>query len=245
MNPKEVRELFPVLKNRAYMFSGGIAPNSTRTLEAIDDFNNKLTNDPGELYRRAREDFDLVRKLFADLVGADEDEIAITDCTGAGSNLAVELIDPIPGSNVVFDASAYPSAAFPWMLPERNHVERRFVPYRDRLVHLEDIASAIDNNTIAVSVSHVSQETGFRYDLSELAKLTHKYGAVLCVDAMQSAGALRIDVHKEDIDFLATGAMKWLMGSAGVGFFYAARRHLDGMPPHAGGPGAVRDKRPW
>lgn len=245
MNPKEVRELFPVLKNRAYMFSGGIAPNSTRTLEAIDDFNSKLTNDPGELYRTAREDFDLVRKLFAGLVGADEDEIAITDCTGAGSNLAVELIDPIPGSNVVFDASAYPSAAFPWMLPERNHVERRFVPYRDRLVHLEDIAAAMDDNTIAVSVSHVSQETGFRYDLSELAKLTHKYGAVLCVDAMQSAGALRIDVHKEDIDFLATGAMKWLMGSAGVGFFYAARRHLDRMPPHAGGPGAVRDKRPW
>ena len=245
MTPNEVRELFPVLKTRAYMFSGGIAPNTTRALAAIDEFNDKLTNDPGELYRHTREDFDIVRKLFADLIGADEDEIAVTDSTGAGSNLAVELIDPVPGSNVVFDASAYPSAAYPWMLPPRDHVERRFVDYRDGIIHLDDLAAVIDDNTIAVSVSHVSQETGFRYDLAALAKLAHDHGAVLCVDAMQSAGALRIKVHEEDVDFLATGAMKWLMGSAGVGFFYAARRHLDRMPPHAGGPGAQTDNRPW
>ena len=81
MTPNEVRELFPVLKTRAYMFSGGIAPNTTRALAAIDEFNDKLTNDPGELYRHTREDFDIVRKLFADLIGADEDEIAVTDST--------------------------------------------------------------------------------------------------------------------------------------------------------------------
>jgi selenocysteine lyase/cysteine desulfurase len=62
---------------------------------------------------------------------------------------------------------------------------------------------------------------------------------------MQSAGALKIDVHKMDVDYLSTGAMKWLLGSAGVGFFYAARRHLDKMPPHAGGPGARPDSRLW
>ena len=61
---------------------------------------------------------------------------------------------------------------------------------------------------------------------------------------MQSAGAIRIDVHEMDVDLLSTGAMKWLLGSAGVGFFYVARRHLDRMPPHAGGQGAIDDPRP-
>ena len=245
MKPSEVRELFPVMRQRAYMFSGGVAPHSTRSLAALERFNQELTDDPGDLYRRNREEFDIVRKLFADLIGADVDEVAVTDSTGAGSNLAVELIDPMPGSNVVFDEGAYPSAAYPWMLPPRSHVELRFVCSRDGLVHLDDMASAIDDNTIAVSVSHVSQESGFRHDLGKLAELAHSHGAVVCVDAMQSAGALCIDVHKQGVDYLATGAMKWLLGSAGVGFLYANRRHLDRMPPHAGGQGAQPDSRPW
>jgi hypothetical protein len=108
VNPSDVRDLFPVMRQRAYIFSGGIAPHSTRSLAAVDRFNDLLANDPGELYRRYREEFIVVRKLFADLVGADVDEVAVTDCTGTGSNLAVEMIEPVPGSNVVFDESAYP-----------------------------------------------------------------------------------------------------------------------------------------
>jgi selenocysteine lyase/cysteine desulfurase len=131
------------------------------------------------------------------------------------------------------------------MLPPRSHVELRFVPGRDGVIHLEDMAEAIDDNTIAVSVSHVSQESGFRHDLHQLAELAHARGAALCVDAMQSAGALDFDVHEQGIDYMATGAMKWLLGSAGVGFFYAHRSHLEKMPPHAGGPGAKPDSRPW
>ena len=245
MNPSEVRSLFPVMEQRAYIFSGGIAPHSTLSLAAVERFNDLLTNDPGELYRRYREEFDTVRKLFADLIGAEVAEVAVTDCTGTGSNLAVDMIDPVPGSNVVFDESAYPSAAYPWMLPPRSHVELRFVSARDGIIHLEDMTAAMDENTIAVSVSHVSQESGFRHDLKALADAAHTHGAVLCVDAMQSAGALNFDVHDEGIDFLATGAMKWLLGSAGVGFLYVSRDHLDKMPPHAGGPGAQPDNRPW
>ena len=245
MNPSEVRSLFPVMERRAYIFSGGIAPHSTLSLAAVERFNDLLTNDPGELYRRYHEEFDVVRKLFADLIGADVNEVAVTDCTGTGSNLAVEMIDAPPGSNVVFDESAYPSAAYPWMLPPRSHVNLRFVGGRDGIIHLEDMADAMDENTIAVSVSHVSQESGFRHDLKALADAAHDHGAVLCVDAMQSAGALDFDVHEEGIDFLSTGAMKWLLGSAGVGFLYAHSCHLDKMPTRAGGPGAQPDERPW
>ena len=245
MNPSEVRSLFPILEKRAYLFSGGIAPTTTRSLRALQQHIDYLTYDADDLYMHTLDDFVEVRRLFAELIGAAQDEVAITDCTGTGANLAVEMVEPLPGSNVVFDESAYPSAAYPWMLPPRAHVERRFVKGRDGLIHLDDLSAAIDDRTIAVSVSHVSQETGFRHDLAAVAKLAHQHGAVLLVDAMQSTGALRIDVHEQDVDFLATGAMKWLLGSAGVGFFYAAKRHLERMPPHAGGQGAVTDDRPW
>ena len=245
MEPKEVRKLFPVMEKRAYLFAGGIAPACDGHRAAVERFADRLAHDPADVYKRLREEFYRVRGLFAELIGADEDEVAITDCTGAGSNLAVEMIAPAERGNVVFDERAFPSSVYPWMLPDRDHLERRFVKLRDGVVQLDDLADAIDDNTVAVSISHVSEITGFRHDLASVAGLAHERGAVLAVDAMQSAGAIDLNVHEADVDFLSCGAMKWLLGSAGVGFFYAAGRHLEKMPPHAGGPGAMPDSRPW
>ena len=245
MQPEEVRALFPFLEQRAYLFSGGIAPVSTRARVAIERHTEYLASDPGDLYRHTHDDFVLARRLFAGLIGADEDEVAITDCTGTGSNLAVEMIEMRSGGNVVFDELSYPSSVYPWLLPPRNDIERRFVVARDGIIHLDDLARAIDDDTLAVSISHVSQETGFRHDLGAAARLAHEHDALLVVDAAQSAGALVTDVHETGVDFLSCGAMKWLLGAAGVGFFYAARRHLDRLPPHAGWPGGSEDPAVW
>lgn len=246
MKISELRWHFPISKKRIYLFSGGIAPASDKTRAAIERFTDELSYDPGGILKRLSEESVLVRRRFAQLIGADEDEIVITDCTGTGSNLAVGMVEPLPGSNVVFDEMAYPSSVYPWMLPHRSHVELRFVKRRDgALIQLEDLADAIDDHTIAVSISHVSELTGFRHDLTAVARLAHEHDAVLFVDAMQSAGALQIDVHGSDVDFLSSGAMKWLLGSAGVGFLYVARRHLDCMPPHVGIMGVTNFARPF
>ena len=234
MTPEQVRALFPVLQQRAYLFSGGIAPATTRTLESIRKHLDDLTHDPDGLFFRTHEDFRQVRRLFAELMGADETEIVINDSTSAGSNLAAELIEPRAGSNVVFDEFAYPSSVFPWLLPPRDQVECRFVQPRDGLIHLEDMKRAVDDNTLAVSVTHITPMKGFRHDISTLAKIAHRHGALMLVDGAQSAGALDINLHETDVDFFSTTAMKWLLGPAGVGFLYVAERHLNRIPPQAG-----------
>ena len=241
MKIEEVRWHFPISKERIYLFGGNIAPASYETVAAIKRFTDELSYDPAGLckrlafYETVADESILVRRSFAQIIGAEEDEIAITDCTGTGSNFAVGMVEPLPGSNVVFDEMAYPSSVYPWMLPHRSHVELRFVKRRDgALIQLEDLADAIDDHTIAVSISHVSELTGFRHDLKAVAQLAHEHGAVLLVDAIQSTGALQIDVHESGVDFLFCGAQKWLLGSAGVGFLYIARRHLPYMPPHVG-----------
>ena len=242
MNPEEVRPLFPIMKERTYLFSGGHAPVSAPAAESIRRITDDLSYDPIEVYNhRLSEASDAARKLFAGLIGANEDEVAIVDSTGAGSNLAVEMIESHPGGNVVFDEWSYPSSVFPWMLPPRNDVERRFVASRDGVIEPDDIARAVDDDTIAVSISHVTQGEGFRQDLASVSKIAHDHGALLLVDAAQSAGAVRIDVREQGVDFMSAGACKWLLGATGVGFFFAASHLLDGMPPHAGGPSALRE----
>ena len=51
---------------------------------------------------------------------------------------------------------------------------------------------------------------------------------------------MSIDVHEMGIDFLSAGACKWLLGPAGVAYFYGSKHLLERMPPHAGGPSSVR-----
>ncbi len=234
MTPANVRELFPILSERAYLFSGGIAPASTPMLAAVERHLDALTHDTGDLYPRFMDESRVLRKRFAALMGADEAEIVVNDSTSAGSSLAVSLVAPKPGGNVVFDGYPYPSSVYPWMLPPRDGLERRFVQPRGGLIHLEDMERAIDDKTVAVSVSHVTPAQGFRHDIGALARLAHARGALLIVDGAQSAGALNIDLHATGVDFFATTAMKWLLGPAGVGFLYVAARHLERRPPTAG-----------
>ena len=244
MNQEEIRSLFPVLEERAYLFSGGLAPASIHTRDAIERFVDENTYDPNDRYERFDEEYRAVQGLFASLIGADPGEVVITDSTGAGSNLAVEILDGFPGSNVVFDTLTYPSSVYPWMLHGRD-VEFRFVEPRNGRVHLDDLAEAVDDETIALSVSHVCHMTGFRHDLDALGTLAADHDAALVVDAMQSAGAVEVDVHRSGVHFLAGGAMKWLLGAAGVGFLYVDRRYLDRLPPRTGLIGVEYDYPSW
>jgi len=241
VDPTEVRSLFPIMEDRTYLFSGGHSPASRPTMEAIQRVTDRWGFGIADLYNHdLSHEADKARRLFAGLIGADDDEVAIVGSTGEGSNLAVELIEPRENGNVVFDEWSYPSSIFPWMLPTRDMIERRFVSSRNGVIDPSDIADAIDDDTIAVSISHVTQGEGFRQDLAAVSHIAHAHGALLLVDAAQSAGAVTIDVHRQGVDFLSAGACKWLLGPAGVAFFYGAKHLIKGMPPHAGGQSALK-----
>lgn len=244
MELNEARAQFPILRDRTYLFSGGHSPACSGARDAAQRIMDEWSYDIADLYGRLRDEQNVVKGLFAELIGANSDEIAIVESTGMGSNLAVEMIEPCAGSNVVFDEWSYPSSIYPWTLPERQHVERRFVPSRNGLIEIDDLAAVIDDYTLAVSISHVTQGEGFRQDLAALSEVAHEHGALLLVDAAQSAGAVRIDVHKQGVDFLSAGACKWLLGAAGLAYLYIDRRYLGTMPPHAAAPGSAGSHHP-
>ena len=198
-------------------------------------------HDPAAPYADYQGEWELARLRFATLIGADVDEVAIVDHTSRGSNLIVQMLPPVARGNVVVDDFTYPSSIYPWLLSSRANVEMRQVHASANVVSVDDIARAVDDDTMAISVSHVSPKSGFRHDLAALADLAHAHGAFLIVDAAQSAGALDLDVGKLGVDFLTTCAMKWLLGAPGIGFLFVARKYADRFePPHVGYAGVVR-----
>jgi selenocysteine lyase/cysteine desulfurase len=241
MTPEQARHCFPIASTRAYLFSGGLAPAATSVREAHDRWTEAWMYDPAAPYADYQGEWELARQRFATLIGADAEGIALVDHTSRGSNLIVQMLPAAESSNVVVDEYTYPSSIYPWLLAPKAHVELRHVRAREHAIHLDDLARVVDDHTIAISVSHVSPKSGFRHDLAAVAALAHAHGAVLIVDAAQSAGALDVDVRQLGVDFLTTCAMKWLLGAPGVGFLYVAREHIDRFePPQVGYAGVVR-----
>jgi cysteine desulfurase/selenocysteine lyase len=107
----------------------------------------------------------------------------------------------------------------------------RLAPARDNRILVKDIAALLDERTRLVALSFVEFGTGFRNDLRAIGQLCRERGVYFCVDGIQGLGALDLKVTQSSIDFLATGAAKWLMGPIGAGFLYCRRALIEKLVP--------------
>lgn len=225
----EFRAEFPITRTRAYLFSGALTPAATRVRAAWDTWAGSWSDDPNSVYTGEMMigAMDELRASFGRLIGAEAGTIAITDNTCRAANIAIRVLAERPG-NVVIDDGTYPSSAYPWYA--RRDREVRFVPTDGRDDAAAALAERIDDDTVAVCITHVAPFTGRRHDLGAIAAVAHAHGAMLLVDAAQSTGVVPIDVARDGVDALVTTAMKWLLGPPGIGFLYLRPELLADAP---------------
>ena len=89
-------------------------------------------------------------------------------------------------------------------------------------MRLDAVLELIDDDTAVVCISHVEYGRGQRFDLASLAAAAHDHGALLVVDATQSAGAVPIDVQADALDVVLSSGYKWLCGPFGAAVMYLA-----------------------
>ena len=154
---------------------------------------------------------------------------AVPEDIAAGSS-ATELlcslawaISPSKDQNVVSTEIVFPSTVYPWQrVASSTGCEIRLAKEKDNFIHINEIITLIDQHTAVVCISHVEYGNGQTFDLHLLAEAAHNHGALLVVDATQSAGAIPIDVQACPVDALISGAYKWLCGPFGAAFMYLA-----------------------
>lgn len=162
--------------------------------------------------------------LFARLIHADEDEIALVPSTMVGENHVVSGLG-LPGSRqrVVTDAYHFEGSLYMYQELARQGLDVEIVRPRDNRIRLEDLDRAITPGTRLVAITLVSSINGFQHDLKAVCDLAHSRGALVYADIIQAAGTTPIDIHASGVDFAACATYKWLMGDFGMGFFYARR----------------------
>ena len=154
---------------------------------------------------------------------------AVPEDIAAGSS-ATELlcslawaISPSKDQNVVSTEIVFPSTVYPWQrVASSTGCEIRLAKEKNNFIHINEIITLIDQHTAVVCISHVEYGNGQTFDLHLLAEAAHEHGALLVVDATQSAGAIPIDVQACPVDALISGAYKWLCGPFGAAFMYLA-----------------------
>jgi len=140
------------------------------------------------------------------------------------------MLDYPRDAKVVTTDLEYPSVVYPW-LRRKLGVKVHYVKNRDGKILLEDFEKAVDDKTVAVAVSHVEYVNGFRNDLKAIGEIAHEHGAYLIVDAIQAAGAIKIDVKRDDVDFLTTACYKWLLSPPGAGYLYVRKELIEKFEP--------------
>lgn len=157
----------------------------------------------------------------AKFINADKEEVTLMYRPMLAGNMIVDMMEWKKGDNIVFTDLAYPS--FPYIfagLKERYGVELRVVKNVNGEILLEDLEKNIDDNTKLVSINRTTAFCGFTYDVKKVCEIAHKYGALVLDDSIQALGAIDIDVHEDNVDFMVSGSYKWQCGPEGAGIFY-------------------------
>ncbi len=173
-----------------------------------------------------------LRALFASLIGAPADCVALVPSVSYGIALAARNVRVDSGDNIVVVDQEYPSNYYSWQrLARERGAEIRTAVARSGANLTDAIVSAIDGGTAVVAVSNCHWMNGALIDLARVSAAARRHDAALVVDASQSLGAWPFDVAEVRPDFLVTVGYKWLLGPYGLGYMYVAERwHANATP---------------
>jgi cysteine desulfurase/selenocysteine lyase len=227
-------DVFPAAHRYAYLNAASVALMPKMAADAILDWQRDLATEGTVHFDEEAEEnvFDTLRQATARLLGAQPDEIA---CASNASESLCSLawaLSPGSGWNVVSARVEHPTVVYPWLRVARlTGCDVRLATDQDNLIDPSELMDLIDDRTSAVCISHVQYSTGQRLDLATLAQVAHSHGAILVVDASQSAGAVPISVVDDDIDVLVTTGYKWLCGPFGSGVLFLRRDLHEELEP--------------
>ncbi|MHC1726928.1 MAG: aminotransferase class V-fold PLP-dependent enzyme [Syntrophobacteraceae bacterium] len=227
----EYRAEFEIARKYAFLNNAAISSPPSRVLKAVNDLFLEFGNQGLTLYPQWMKRIETARALFAELINAEPHEISFTGNTSEGLNTVANGISWKSGDSILVPVPDFPSNVYPWVNLVRMGAEVYFLQKKEGRFGLRDITSVLRPRTRLIAVSSTDFTTGFRCGLEEIGDFCHRQGILLCVDAIQSVGAIPLDVKKCGVHFLACGGHKWLLSTMGIGALYIAEEVNDQLHP--------------
>jgi selenocysteine lyase/cysteine desulfurase len=227
----DFRARFPLLAKRVYVNSCSQGALSVDVEQAMARYVESW-HAHGSPWDRWVGEVERLRVLFATSIGADPDEIAVMPSASAAI-AAIATALPFNGerSKVVLGEFEFPTLTHVWLAQQARGAEIIWARAIGDTLPVDQYATCIDSKTLIVAATHICFRNGYRLDIPALVKLAHERGAYFMLDDYQRTGSAPLDVHALDVDFMVTGALKYLLGSAGIAFLYVRRDLLERLEP--------------
>jgi selenocysteine lyase/cysteine desulfurase len=224
---------FPLLPNIHYLNHAAVAPWPRRTAEAVKRFAEENSIMGSRHYEQwLRVEAALREQLRALLNAPHADDIALLKNTSEGLSVVAHGLEWQAGDNIVISNEEFPSNRIVWESLCDLGVTVREANLLDGEDREASLLSRVDDRTRLLAISSVQYASGIRLDLRRLGDFCHEHGILYCIDAIQSLGALPMDVQSLHADFVAADGHKWLLGPEGVAVFYCRDALRDRLRLH-------------
>ncbi|RAX47510.1 cysteine desulfurase [Arthrobacter sp. AQ5-06] len=242
-------------KPLVYLDSGATSQNPLSVIEAEQEFyeqrNAAVHRGAHYLAVEATEVFEDARQTMADFIGADYAETVWTSNATEGLNLVSYALSNAslwaaqgrgdarlkdlavgPGDQIVVTEMEHHANLIPWQeLAFRTGATLRYIPIDDAgALRLDIAAEILGSKTKVLAFTHASNVLGTINPVQELVALGRQAGALVVLDACQSAPHLPLNVKELDVDFAVFSGHK-MLAPTGIGVLYGKQDLLDALPP--------------
>lgn len=238
-----------------YLDSGATSQNPLSVIEAEQEFyeqrNAAVHRGAHHLAVEATEVFEDARQTLADFIGAGYAETVWTSNATEGLNLVSYALSNAslwaaqgrgdarlkdlavgPGDQIVVTEMEHHANLIPWQeLAFRTGATLRYIPIDDAgALRLDVAAEILGRKTKVLAFTHASNVLGTINPVHELVALGRQAGAMIVLDACQSAPHLPLNVKELDVDFAVFSGHK-MLAPTGIGVLYGKQDLLDALPP--------------
>ncbi|MBK1699459.1 aminotransferase class V-fold PLP-dependent enzyme [Thiococcus pfennigii] len=223
---------FPLDPEVLHLNHAGVAPWPRRTVAAVTRFAEENARLGSRRYPAWLATERRLRERLARLIGAAPHDIALVKSTSEALSIIAHGLRWQPGENVVGILQEFPSNRIVWESLAPRGVGLRQLDLARSEAPEDDLLALCDAHTRLVAVSSVQYARGRRLDLERLGAGCRLRGIHLCVDAIQSLGALPFDLGRCTADFVVADGHKWLLGPEGVALLYVAPALREALDLH-------------
>jgi kynureninase len=224
----DYRDRFPILEHTTYLINHSLGAMPAAAEERVIEYARTWAERGIRAWGEGWWTMPLtVGDQIGRIVGAPPGTVCMHQNVSVAEAIVLSCFQGSERNRIVYEAANFPSVRYVYQAQRHLEVVACETP--------DELLESIDERTLLVPVQHVLFKSGEIQDVESIVERAHAAGALVVLDAYQSAGTVPLDVSALDVDFAVGGSVKWLCGGPGAGWLYVRHDLIDSLEPAATG----------